>query len=643
MKYLLLFILWLLTTTVKSQSPNPGGVKGAIHWYCTDASSTSPGLRSLLSGNNTLLSFPNARVEQLNFHPSLLIDGQNALRIDLGNHDLRNSSYFTVYQSRDTTDENIIWNITNSQQTSLVLTTDRMADLSTYQYMNYIDVIRKQPKVNVYVQQKEKDSLIITNQWWNIGVKPTTPQLPIVNFKGLVPEIIAYDRVLSARERLQVASYLALKYSITLTEPAATYLNSAGEKIWDGYDYTDWHRNIAGIGRDDSSGLKQSIASSSNIPGLLTISTNDSLSNNSFLLWGDNGKELIPAPKIPGLPVLLQQTWLMKTYNNPHPLKTNMIIDTRFVDAPLSSQPVYWLAIDRTGKEQFNSPTTEFIKMDKLDPKGNVYFNNVIWGKDGSGRDVWGIIAGQYLLLATTINQPTCALPNTGSLQVKILGGNGPYQFTIRNNSGFNVNQYIQDNTSTVDFSNLSTGKYFLKVTDAAQHLYLDSFYINNTDVPLSAALADHYTIPAGRSLSLDAAAGMPDQLQWEWNGPDNFQSYNAKISVTTPGLYILRSSKNGCVSEQDITITSAPSNILYDVTVYPNPSTAAFSARVTLGKPAAVTMSIYTLDGRLVSTQKGDGRMNYLFTGELKTSGVYELVFISGLSKANRRLVIAK
>lgn len=78
------------------------------------------------------------------------------------------------------------------------------------------------------MQHKQKDTLPAAAQWWNIGVKPVTPVLPVSTFRGLIPEIFAYGRVLSSRERLQVASYLALKYGITLTEPGATYLNSAG-------------------------------------------------------------------------------------------------------------------------------------------------------------------------------------------------------------------------------------------------------------------------------------------------------------------------------------------------------------------------------------------------------------------------------
>jgi hypothetical protein len=76
---------------------------------------------------------------------------------------------------------------------------------------------------------------------------------------------------------------------------------------------------------------------------------------------------------------------------------------------------------------------------------------------------------------------------------------------------------------------------------------------------------------------------------------------------------------------------------------VYPNPSPDVFKARVTLDKPAPVAMAVYTQDGRLISIQKGDGRSNYQFSSALGTGGVYQLVFISGLSKASKKLVIAK
>jgi hypothetical protein len=146
-----------------------------------------------------------------------------------------------------------------------------------------------------------------------------------------------------------------------------------------------------------------------------------------------------------------------------------------------------------------------------------------------------------------------------------------------------------------------------------------------------------------GQSVQLDASVNMPDGLVYQWAGPGNFQSYSPQITIATPGLYSLTCSKDGCSTEQDITVIGLPNNVLGDVAVYPNPSVATFTGRVNLDNPAPVSMAVYTQDGRLVSIQKGDGRSNYYFSGTLTTAGIYELVFISGLSQTTKRLIITK
>jgi hypothetical protein len=114
-------------------------------------------------------------------------------------------------------------------------------------------------------------------------------------------------------------------------------------------------------------------------------------------------------------------------------------------------------------------------------------------------------------------------------------------------------------------------------------------------------------------------------------------------VRITNPGVYTIRCGKDGCYNQQDITVRSIPNNKLYDVTVFPNASNGHFAARITLDEPLPVTMSVYAPDGKLITTQKGDHRSNYLFSGELKTAGTYELLFTSGLSKTIKRLVIVK
>lgn len=637
----LLLALWVPCLSVTCQPLYPGGVAAPFLWYTTDSSSATPALHALLPGTANIVA-DHGGLSQLNFHPSLVVDGGASLQVPLGARDLHDASYFTVYQSLDTTSEHAIWHIANGQQATLVLTTGRMADLLTHKYMNYTDLVPAQPKVNSYFQHKKRDSLPPADQWWNIGATPVAPALPVPAFKGLIAEIIAYPRVLSSRERLRVASYLSLKYGITLTEPGATYLNSAGQPVWDGYDYAAWHHDIAGICRDDSAGLNQPSACSSNAPGLMTMTTYGPLSNNAYLLWGDNARPLTPAPKTAGLPLMLQKTWLMKPYGGVTPFSTSLIFDTRAVDAPLPAQPVYWLVIDPGGQGKFSTAST-FIRMDQLDEQGRAYFDHLVWDSDGSGKDVWGMIVARDLLLVTDIDQPDCAGPASGGMHMKIIGGQAPYQLTVTGSNGFLASRQLTGNQNTTDLTGLSFGKYFLAVTDAQGRMYKDSLYLNNADAPLPSSLSASYLLPPGGTLQLDAAENMPDGLTWQWTGPGNFESLSPQVTITTPGLYSLTCSKDGCGTEQDITVTGSHNNALYDVTVYPNPSPAAFTARVNLDDPAAVTMSVYAQDGRLVAVQSGEGRSNYYFSGTLATAGVYELVFVSGLSATTKRIIITK
>lgn len=638
----LLVVLCVFTCMATAQTHNPGGVGGAVHWYVADTANNKAGLRSRIPADTAFLTFEQATLQQLNFQPALMLDGRRSLPLNLAARDWRTASIFTVYQTTDTARENTIWYTTQNNTTSLVFTTHRMADLPAYRYMNYNDLIRRQPKVNIYVQQKEKDSPVVALQALHIGGRPLTPKVPVVSFSGLIPELIIYNRVLNSTQRLKVASWLALKYGITLTEPGATYLNSTGQPIWQGYDHPQWHHNIAGIGRDDSSALRQSKAASSNTPGLLTITTDDSLTNNTFLLWGDNDKPLIPAPKIPGQPQLLQRSWLMKTTGSPV-YTTTLQIDTKPIDAPLPVQPVYWLVIDPTGEGKFNTAGATYIPMTTLDKKGIATFKNVQWDKDASGKDTWTLIAGPALLLQTIIGQPACAQQATGSLHTRILGGKAPFQITLQNTSGIIAGRPVANTNTPIEFQSLPTGKYTITVTDAGRHSYTDSFYINHADIPLPALPAEQCTLPVGGVLTLDAGLGLPSGLNWEWKGPDNFQSLSSQVRITKPGVYTIQCGAAGCYNRQDITVKAMPNNTLYDITIFPNPSTGRFAARITLDEPAPVTMSIYTPEGKLITMQKGNNRANYHFTGELTVAGMYELVFTSGLSKTSRRLMIVK
>jgi F5/8 type C domain len=118
-------------------------------------------------------------------------------------------------------------------------------------------------------------------------------------FTGKIGEFVVYKKNMSAIERIQLNSYLALKYGITLgrnndgnstiggqvsTSPSVSegdYLASNGTtKTW--LSDAVYQNNVVGIGRDDISAFHQRITTSqSATPDIITLSTDSNFTNNN--------------------------------------------------------------------------------------------------------------------------------------------------------------------------------------------------------------------------------------------------------------------------------------------------------------------------------------------------------------------------
>ncbi len=131
-------------------------------------------------------------------------------------------------------------------------------------------------------------------------------------YNGNIGEVLMYKSDLTATQRQQVESYLALKWGVTLNQTAATsYLSSDGTTaMWNATTAGSFKYNIAGIGRDDLSGLYQKQSQSVNAINYPTIgigtvaATNaantNTLSDKNFLSWADdNGAQLPSASAVP--------------------------------------------------------------------------------------------------------------------------------------------------------------------------------------------------------------------------------------------------------------------------------------------------------------------------------------------------------
>ena len=144
------------------------------------------------------------------------------------------------------------------------------------------------------------------------------------DFDGNISELIIYEGVSSAADEDKIQSYLAIKYGISMGTTSSTfsYLSSDGTTIWSGN--ATFQNNVAGIGRDDLSGLHQKQSKSVNYGAILTMSTqaiaadNDanttSLDDGEFLMWGNNNASTSAYADLPsagGYTGRLQKEWLI--------------------------------------------------------------------------------------------------------------------------------------------------------------------------------------------------------------------------------------------------------------------------------------------------------------------------------------------
>ena len=138
-----------------------------------------------------------------------------------------------------------------------------------------------------------------TDANFNIGSGYDGSNSPINFLDGQLAELIVYTSVPSPLEQEKVQSYLAIKYGLTknsddnagtVTEDEQDYFASDGTVIWDYSTNTAYHNDVAGVGRDDDSGLDQQKSISSNSTRTVTMDKGGTFANDGdFILWGNDG------------------------------------------------------------------------------------------------------------------------------------------------------------------------------------------------------------------------------------------------------------------------------------------------------------------------------------------------------------------
>ncbi len=644
MKQVILIIALIPFFSIYAQKTMPGGVQGACVWEITEGTQPGQALwKSKIDSTVDTELVIKGMFKTINNNPALFFsEGTNTINSTLDLGKLESFSLFTVCQGNDTIRERIIFSLENDTAAEMVLTNRRMAALDVYRYANYNLNMKLCPKIYSYTQNKTTNQDIVSRRL-QFGWPPRSQHLPVSVFSGIVPEVILFNRFISPKERQKVESYLALKYGISLNQEfPVSYLNSNGEIIWDAEMNADYSQNIAGIGRDDLSGLNQSISESTQTPGVMKIGVMGELKNNSFLTWGDNGKPLRIVEES-GIRKL-QREWKISAFNfNTDSLyfETNEL-SLNEID-PLDDEEIYWMMVDRSGTGKYPFRQTGYVQCLPLSSSGGfIRFSPVVIDVDRSGNDLFTLLAAPPFFTRSIIQSPTCSLPQSGAIQTEIAGGVPPFRLILKGISNYrflvSAKEYKRDHI----FEDISQGAYVLQVTDADNKIYTERIWVSNTHL-WETKVNQQYKLVEGETLIIDASEGMPAaNYVYSWTAPDGSNVNNEEITIDQPGNYLLSvTDDNNCNSTLEINVRQIGRPNFKNVELFPNPVNGWFVVRVSLERRADVNVVISNMSGIVLKQTLLQNDQYYLYYDVIHQPGIYLITLVSEIEKESLKLIV--
>lgn len=346
-----IFLIFLLSINCHKTEAQPGGVGGVSVWFKSEHKANNYykwsdyGADSLskLRYNNGK-EYVTEKGRYINFNPAIYLEGDKELTFFSNNKGFNQSTIFNVFMpSSGFTDELFLYRLHQPHiANTITLTSDK-----TFTTGNTLDYGSDYGKDLMYtpndtieqsiIKYKERATRILsytsynrsnTSIWGNYLKSNFKLSSTTSNFRGYVPEMLVYNKILTPQERQKVESYLAIKYGISIN---TSYLSSWGSIIWDKRINSGYNNRITGIINDSISSLYQPISTSSNeevgnqthpnytylhnsyyLPAhndytfskyslptdrsllVIGIGLNSKILNadKSYMLWGDNDKDL---------------------------------------------------------------------------------------------------------------------------------------------------------------------------------------------------------------------------------------------------------------------------------------------------------------------------------------------------------------
>lgn len=636
MKTLLVYIfLFHFAFQLNAQTKHSNWMQSALLWKSYEQQFNQLIEKNhLTQTNQTLIN--NQEVRLLNYHA--LANNVKSIQEEI--EGISKMTLFVVYWSQDTTHEQLLWSIADLKKDYLLSTTERLANLEQYQFLNYLDQVKSLPQIQTYFQH-EKDA---SSAFLKFGKQPLNQSIPVEEFSGSIAEIILFQQVLPSSERQQIQTYLALKYGIPLAEH---YVGMAGEILKEIEDQQYKYR-IAGLGRNDFFGLhqkqaKSSIAELSLSIGLGKIEKENALNHNeleedTYLIWSDNDKSLqVEQRQILEIPSL-ERLWEMSTSGHISKVSTAIQVDVSNIEFE-QDQKLYLVIYEDEKKQQ-----KRYHQAMEISPKGIASFKNIQWDNDQSGKDYFSFALGNDLIPNIKIQFPECATRQNGQVELAAIGGQPPYQFELRTDDGKEIGTWQLENEQESQLIELAVGDYQLTLNDKDGLQYRENFFFQAADAPIL-ELQKQQFLPKKAVMNLNAKLDNSNAT-YEWkNESGEVLTNQPSVTIKDAGTYYLTLEEEGCVSKHHIEILrfNEERNILsFDVS--PNPSTEGhFYLNAQFNQPAESRLNIYDLNGRLLKTRSFDVARFIDCQDDLLENGVYLLELHTRKTKMTRKLIVQR
>lgn len=613
-------VLWLRADRWTATDPTWKDVTG--HGY--DGSFFGQGRRTVL----------------LNYNPAMWFNGiDDSVRIAYNLDSLSEMSYLAVFVPADS-GETAIWGTGGAILRNTLMTTRRVSgpDSTADTVLTGAGI----PALSTVLQNWMPNDSVLPGAGGYFMVGATGGASMVAGFGGTVPpfkgalaELLVFDRSLDVLTQVQYETYLALKYGIPLG--SGNYVSANQVVLWDATKNKDYKYRITGLGRENYFALHQKQAGSAmDADSLLVLSrgdlrtTNagntDSLVNGGYLLWGDNNKALTVAATPDSQLQMVNRNWLMVVSGADSGTRVTTVRVNK-KNFP-SSGNGYWLIQNYGGYNGFPADSLNYHLPDSTAGDSLVFYRNIHWDPDHSGKDLFGFAQGRDLLLKLNVlDSPTCASPFSGKALLSAVGGQAPFTYMVVSASGNVLTQgMFADTATSAPVANLAMGTYTVFLLDSKGHQSTRSLTMSVPQAQtLTIGLGPAQELPNGGELVFDASKNIPSgsAAAYQWSGDNGFSATTPTISVSEPGVYsVAVTSMAGCVFHDSVDVTGKAKE---HVSVYPAPSVDGnFTISVSLPEAGDVSVTIYDLNGNKQQELAGHRNTEYRFPGHLSTPGIY-------------------